>query len=493
MVRVVVLPTSGMRVPGAVPEALVQPDGSFEFLKMPPGKYTLRLLPASPVVTVPIDVQDQDVGPLALSLGVAVSGRVLIEGGGELPPRKDAPLGMANVPPLLGLQARRTDSGAGPAVQLRPDGTFLWMAPVGEYRLGVTMLPFGYSVKSMEYGTANLVEVPLKITDPLENPSATIRITLTTTPLPNESAGVKVSGQVLGIPGGASSGEFWVRLQTSVAPASITQGVLQRVGEAQLRIDGTFELIRVPPGVYNAQVFPRSGPPISGGMAIVVESADVTGAQLVANPAPISSIISSPSPLPLTSPGAGTLPSTEPRGVGVRGNIQLSFAGAYPDTVVLFGSRPGGLTFEVPVRKDGSFEFKNVPPGMYDARTLPLAAPPKSTTLLIEGRDLTGVQISIPPLTEVRGQIDLEGGGRVADVSTLGIKLISTDGSIEIPVSRDGRFAMKINQGEYRVSVTRLPTNSVVRKMTHGTTDLSKASYNTNTSGEIRITIGAAP
>jgi hypothetical protein len=134
-----------------------------------------------------------------------------------------------------------------------------------------------------------------------------------------------------------------------------------------------------------------------------------------------------------------------------------------------------------------------VPPGLYDARTLPLAAPPKSTSVMVETRDLAGVQIPVPALSEARGQIDFEGGNRLLDVSSLGIRLISTDGSVDIPISKDGRFAMKINQGEYRVSVIRLPPDSVVRAAIHGTTDLSKASYNTNIAGEIRITIGAAP
>ena len=153
-------------------------------------------------------------------------------------------------------------------------------------------------------------------------------------------------------------------------------------------------------------------------------------------------------------------------------------------------SRPGAAIFQAPVQKDGSFEFRNVPPGLYDARTLPLSAPPISTAVQVELRDLT-VEIPVPALSELRGHIALQDGRPV--LTGLGIRLLSPGGSVTIPVTDDGRFSMKINHGEYQLSVVQLPPNYVVRTVTQGETDLLKASYKTSTEGEILITIEAVP
>ena len=278
VVRVGLLPIAGTPpLPGAMPEAPVQSDGSFEFLRIVPGAYNLRVSGAPPTVTRRVDVQDQDVEPFSLSLGPAVLGRVEIEGGGSLPPSKNAPPGIPNPAASLGVRALRPDGGSAPSPPLRTDGLFLWLLPAGEYRVAVTMLPFGYSVKSMSYGTANLLEAPLKIIDPLPTPSQDIRITLTTTAF------------------------------------------------------------------------------------------------------------------------------------------------------------------------------------------------------------------------EVRGRVVLEGESTLPDLSGAGVLLQSADGGVEIPITRDGRFTMNVTQAEYRVSVTRIPSDYIVRSLTHGTTDLLKAPFTAGASGEIRITLGAKP
>lgn len=198
VVHVGLLPIAGTpRLPGPMPEALVQSDGSFEFLRIAPGAYNLRVSGAPPTLTRRVDVQDQDVELLSMSLGPAVLGRVEIEGGGSLPASTNAPPGIPNPPTSLAVRALRPDGGSAPGLPLRTDGLFLWLLPAGEYRVAVTMLPFGYSVKSMSYGTANLLEAPLKIIDPLPTPSQDIRITLTTTALPAEPVGVEVQGWVV--------------------------------------------------------------------------------------------------------------------------------------------------------------------------------------------------------------------------------------------------------------------------------------------------------
>jgi len=94
---------------------------------------------------------------------------------------------------------------------------------------------------------------------------------------------------------------------------------------------------------------------------------------------------------------------------------------------------------------------------------------------------------------EVRGRVVLEGESTLPDLSSAGVLLQSADGGVEIPITRDGRFTMNVTQAEYRVSVTRIPSDYIVRSLTHGTTDLLKAPFTAGASGEIRITLGAKP
>jgi hypothetical protein len=94
---------------------------------------------------------------------------------------------------------------------------------------------------------------------------------------------------VTDLPGAPASNEFWVRLQTYVDTSVVfsdPDGVpyptsVRHIGEAKVASDGTFEFVRVPPGTYTAQVFPRGGPNIdSMTTRVVVRDVDVSGVQL---------------------------------------------------------------------------------------------------------------------------------------------------------------------------------------------------------------------
>ena len=258
---------------------------------------------------------------------------------------------------------------------------------------------------------------------------------------------------------------------------------------------------RVPPGTYTTQVFPRGGPPIGGNTAVVVGDQEVKDVQLVATGTPRTPLAPGqpvPPPPPQAVPRgpatAGTLPSTEPRGVKVSGRVVVAPGGSkVPQTLVLFGPRLGGLTVQTAIASDGTFEFKNVPPGIYDARTLPLAMPPKSSRLVVELQDLSGIQIGAPVQSEIRGQVTLEGGRSMRDLSGVIVSFLSTDGGVDVPIAEGGGFTVKITQGEYRVSVNRIPSGYVVRSLVAGTTNLLNAPLKSGATTEIRIILGVTP
>jgi hypothetical protein len=145
----------------------IKPDGSFEFLHVPPGPYTLSAPVSAPVPqagpasrSVPmngaalglpqfISVLDRDITGLIMQLPVLVTGHVMVivEGG-------------ANVPTFsllfTGASGRQTFT-------IQPDGKFSVGLPQGEYRVTLTALPAAYYLKSIVSGKASLLGEPVKL------------------------------------------------------------------------------------------------------------------------------------------------------------------------------------------------------------------------------------------------------------------------------------------------------------------------------------------
>ena len=172
------------------------------------------------------------------------------------------------------------------------------------------------------------------------------------------------------------------------------------IGETLVRADGTFEFQRVPPGAYSAQMLPRQG--TVSQIAIVVEDVDVANVE-ISNMVPATVLTLRP-PAALTAPVVPGLPGTlavqppsYPPGVTVSGRVASPPAinADIPRTVVLFGPRDG-LSVQGPIRSDGTFEIPNVPPGNYDARTLPLINPPVSTRVVVGDKDVRGITLNVP-------------------------------------------------------------------------------------------------
>src|SRR5213075_1628496 len=97
-----------------------------------------------------------------------------------------------------------------------------------------------------------------------------------------------------------------------------------------------------------------------------------------------------------------TLPLTQLHGVTVSGKVVVSGGNnSRPSMVVLFSSRVDGQTVMSAIGKDGSFEIKNVLPGIYEARTLPFAVPAVSTSVVVDRQDVTGLEIKTSPSSNI--------------------------------------------------------------------------------------------
>jgi hypothetical protein len=236
--RVVIVPSG---YPPKTMEAVVSADGSFQFSKVPGGPYIVRLLPGTastqsdtPNPAQAIFVGSQDISGIEMAGPQIITGRVVVEGGGALP----LALGASDTfvqgriearapvllqqpqrggPPFNGVRASDSES-------FRADGAFGLALFAGEYRVSLSGLPAGYTVRSISYGTTDLMQEPLKV---VGSSSQEIRVTLRHAP------GFSVRGRVTGLPAGS--------LPPGVAV--MTPGASTRVNA-----DGTFELRDVPAG-----------------------------------------------------------------------------------------------------------------------------------------------------------------------------------------------------------------------------------------------------
>ncbi|HEX4999005.1 MAG TPA: energy transducer TonB, partial [Terriglobia bacterium] len=135
------------------PEALVNPDGSFEFPMVPPGSYDIRLSPAWPVSPDALNVSHQGLKNLDIILAAPaareVRGRVRFA-----------------TPGIRKFSFSFILSGPGGDVtvtaDLEPDGTFKASFPEGEYSVGLG-LPAGYRMQAMTYGASDLQKERIRI------------------------------------------------------------------------------------------------------------------------------------------------------------------------------------------------------------------------------------------------------------------------------------------------------------------------------------------
>jgi hypothetical protein len=153
-----------------VPQAMADGNGSFVFIGVAPGAYTLyalkrasagdqAMLWAADAVTVgDSDLKDVEI---RLKPGAPIAGRIVFEG--ATPPTPDQLRSVAITP--IGVPGSPAALTAAPSARPAPNGTFSVVPLVpGPYRMSLTTQPSGWTLKSITTGGQNAVDRTFELT-----------------------------------------------------------------------------------------------------------------------------------------------------------------------------------------------------------------------------------------------------------------------------------------------------------------------------------------
>jgi hypothetical protein len=216
-------------------EVPVQPDGSFEFGHVPPGKYLVSLYPPTPgIASFPVTVGDADVSGVKLVPlpTQTVTGRIVVKNG-------PMPVG------ILGFYTSQTYvSGA-----INPDGTFTVQLHGARHEVDLAGLPVGYSLNSVRIGSSEATNGIVVDEKDVSNVVITVNA-------PQHLA--QVRGRISGLPAS--------RFGSTVA--ELTGPIVGKL-RAEVKPDGTFDFPVVTPGLYRLTL---SDVPDLPPMTVVVDS-----------------------------------------------------------------------------------------------------------------------------------------------------------------------------------------------------------------------------
>ena len=160
--------------------------------------------------------------------------------------------------------------------------------------------------------------------------------------------------------------------------------------------------------------------------------------------------------------------------------------------IVLTGSSAWGQ-LESPVDTAGKFELPSVPAGNYAVRTVP-GSMVSQATVVVADREVSG--IVLPAQVELSGVVILQDGQKLPRLSpALMVQATSVKGlTLATAIRSDGGFRFPLAEGEYRISLGKLPAGLSVKSIAYGATDLLNAPLKldgTEAQREIRVTMEA--
>jgi len=318
-------------------------------------------------------------GVIFSSAPIVIPASVTVEGGAKLP--VSASGGFTGV--------RFTDIGTGGQATQRLKNSFLLNLTVSNgasaFEVRVENLPEGYIVKSMTYGTTDVLKNPLRLPAGLSARPALLSITSPTGLIPNPLPSVMPAGQT--VP------ELKITLSTVPLPPVQGVRVTGRSKDADPRAlflsgnsgtlysDGTFEFRGVLPGRHSIAAIGTSTLPALGASIVVgdkdLEGVDLGSAAILPNDINTPKAPASPGNL---APGT-VLPLANFFGRMVE---EASGKPIEEGTIRLIGRTSTVASFG----PGGEFEFKQLLPGTYDLEVKIFGHENVSQTIVVGEEDI---------------------------------------------------------------------------------------------------------
>jgi hypothetical protein len=438
---------TGLKDPSALPVTLhnptgsplrsrSSPDGSFEFANVPPGRYTLQA-PGFTTVDLVIDGSSSlnvDLQPTYSGPGVTVSGKVKDKSAGlqssnlrtmELSPLFTGPSITGGVASLAGVVGGHLSGSL--ETWVRPDGTFEFPAvPAGSYMLRSFPTAAATSTR-LEVGRIDVRDLEIVIPFQLET-----------------TGRVLLEGRDLG-------------------PNATVQATMPTFTSATgIHDDGSFKL-RLPEG--ENQISMARLPAEFSVKKISYGNLDITRIPLKvdATTAPQEIVIT------LETHSLDSLPGVRVSGRLVTPTGNLGFA---DNLLRLTPAEGGGKAVEGIGNADGTFEFRNVAPGIYWLQGISTSS---RTRVSVGGSEIRGLEIPALPRTQVSGTIlvvDAAGKPYPFRPNISMVFRAGAEGFSATSVHADGTFGMALTDNHYTATVGNLPSDYAIKSIASGPVNL---------------------
>jgi hypothetical protein len=443
--------------------ALISPDGTFEFPRVYPGRYDVRVVPSRDFAPVTLVVNEADINDLQLDVPLSAVT--------DFPITLKISLDVEGPTPRFALQFQTSDTRPWRTLLVGGPEASLRIAP-GEFSVkpvmqGNNALPFGYSIKTMTTADGKDLKTQPLVVGADSRPE--IRITLTA----SSAAWMKVSGRVTGLSEVSPRESTTIQLEGPPVAAPIT---------AEAGPDGAFEIPKVLPGTYQVRLspavdsFPRS---------LVVGYTDLTNVEF---PARLGAF--------RVSGRVADLKELQQEGV-LTPNKRLVVS-------MMQEPRETARPNMGAVAADGSFSFTQVPVGTYRLTVgiceFDVCAGTGGMSITVVDRDLGDVAVfsgrtgtSAQPQRGVTPPTNAD----LLAMATVGVPvntgnvtfsgIVVMPGASSVPQFRlrfttgavtrtiivgSSPFTAELPPGDYTVSVTNLPEGFTVRSITDGAANL---------------------
>jgi hypothetical protein len=408
-------------------------DGSYEFSNVRPGTYTVQAGHSEPANVVVADKDIQNVDLLVPAIR-QLHGRVLVGDGGPVP----------SFDILFVRDSKFVAYG------IRRAGTFDVSLSDGEARIKVSRIPPDYEIQAITFGASDLLKEPLRVSG-TEHPEIVVTLRRSTQT-------VRVSGRVLDAAG---------RAEGFGSHPVVTLSNPLLIMQATIAADGSFEFLKVPPGIYNLSS------PFRGQTAITIADQEIEGLEI--RPQPTTA---PPAPAPSTATASS---ETKEKLVRLYGRVTAP-PGEMPSRI-----RAG--EFEGALDSKGQFEFPAIAPGLYW-----LTVYPYGTTVprhvVVGVKDTGPVILAIPARRQIRGRVVVEEEGPLPRAGLRAIPVTAPSAG-RATVQADGTFVATLPDGEFQIEMTDVTAPYRVKSMQYGSVDLmrQKLKVTGESSQEIVVTL----